>query len=351
ETSGATLGADRIQLARAATQALGTFTVAELAAELEVSVHVARRRIAALSAQQAVAAAGSAADPHSPGRRRRLYRLESGAGDAESPRDGSRRISAKTINNSLIPLRLSLSHAVEDGLIGRNPAASVAGARRRVKVAVEQREMDFLRLDEIPRYLEACAGHYRPLAEVLIATGLRISEALHLRWSDVDLEGHALLVTGSRKRGRERETSGSTKGDRWRSVDFGPRTAGLLRDLRATQSEHQFADFRSRPVFVHHDGGRLSRNTVSTGWHKAALEDAELRTTLRLHDLRHSAAASWLAAGLPLIYVQRQLGHASITTTEAQYGHLEKSFLRGAAQRAEAVLWEGRVEVPAAAFA
>jgi integrase len=71
---------------------------------------------------------------------------------------------------------------------------------------------------------------------------------------------------------------------------------------------------------------------------------------LRLHDLRHSAAASWLAAGLPLIYVQRQLGHASITTTEMQYGHLEQSFLRGAAQRAETVFWAGRVEVPAAAF-
>jgi hypothetical protein len=37
--------------------------------------------------------------------------------------------------------------------------------------------------------------------------------------------------------------------------------------------------------------------------------------------------------------VQRQRGHASITTTERQYGHLEKSFLRGAAQRAEARIW------------
>ena len=71
-----------------------------------------------------------------------------------------------------------------------------------------------------------------------------------------------------------------------------------------------------------------------------------LRESLRLHDLRHTAAASWLAAGLPLIYVQRQLGHASITTTERQYGHLEKSFLRGAARRAEAAIWEGRFEAP-----
>jgi integrase len=51
------------------------------------------------------------------------------------------------------------------------------------------------------------------------------------------------------------------------------------------------------------------------------------------------AAASWPAAGLPLIYVQRQLGHASITTTQQVYGHLEESFLRGAPDRAERLIW------------
>ena len=70
-----------------------------------------------------------------------------------------------------------------------------------------------------------------------------------------------------------------------------------------------------------------------------ALEDAGLRRTLRLHDLRHTAAASWLAAGLPLILVQHQLGHASITTTQQVYGHLEESFLRGAAERVERLIW------------
>ena len=72
-------------------------------------------------------------------------------------------------------------------------------------------------------------------------------------------------------------------------------------------------------------GGELSRSDVSRDLHKHALEDAGLRRTLRLHDLRHTAAASWLAAGLPLIYVQRQLGHASITTTQQVYGHLEEA--------------------------
>lgn len=210
--------------------------------------------------------------------------------------------------------------------------------------------MDFLRLDEIPRYLDACSPFYRPLAEVLIGCGLRISEALALRWPDVDFERSTLLVWSSLKRGRRGgETLGSTKGDRSRAVEFGPRLERILRDLRARQAELGVTHLVAEPIFVGRNGQPLNRYDVSSYHHKAALRRAGLRRSLRLHDLRHTAAASWLAAGLPLIYVQRQLGHASIVTTEGQYGHLEKSFLRCAARRSEALLWEGRFEPPEAA--
>jgi integrase len=65
-----------------------------------------------------------------------------------------------------------------------------------------------LRLEEIPRYLDACEDVYRPLAETLIATGLRISEALALTWDDVDVAGRALRVVRSRKAGGARLDEG-----------------------------------------------------------------------------------------------------------------------------------------------
>ena len=74
----------------------------------------------------------------------------------------------------------------------------------------------------------------------------------------------------------------------------------------------------------------MDRNTVSRDWHKAALMDAGLRD-MPLHAMRHTAAAAWLAAGNSLIYVQRQLGHADITTTERFYGHLERHVLAAGA--------------------
>jgi integrase len=73
--------------------------------------------------------------------------------------------------------------------------------------------------------------------------------------------------------------------------------------------------------------------------HKEALRQAGLRESLRLHDLRHTAPAAWLALGKPLIYAQRQLGHASITTTERHYGHLEHDYLANAATEIDAQIW------------
>jgi integrase len=342
---GARLPAQRIGRARLIAEQLARFTVADLATELDINNDIARKLADKLLAEGTIERT-EAERGTGRGRRHRVYAFNT-LPSQDAVRDRERGLSGKTINNCVAVLRVALGHAQEDGLIATNPAASTPGARDRIKLPSDHREMDFLRLNEIPRYLEACSPGYRPLGEILIACGLRISEALDLQWPHVDFDGSALLVLSSRKRGRDgREISGSTKGDRYRSVEFGPRIGGILRDLRARQTEYGLADPAGTQVFLGPTGAPLNRNDISRGEHKAALRRAGLRESLRLHDLRHTAAASWLAVGLPLIYVQRQLGHSSITTTEQQYGHLEKSFLHNAAKRAEAAIWERRVETP-----
>jgi integrase len=100
---------------------------------------------------------------------------------------------------------------------------------------------------------------------------------------------------------------------------------------------------RKAPLFVTGEDGRrkpgepLDRSTISRYWHKAALKDGNLRD-MPLHALRHTAAAAWLAAGNSLMYVQRQLGHADLATTERYYGHLERHvFAAGAVATEEAI--------------
>lgn len=104
-------------------------------------------------------------------------------------------------------------------MIASNAAASTPGSRERIKLPAEHREMDYLRLDEIPVYLDACSATYRPLAEVLIARGTRISEALALTWKDVDFESRSIRVLRSRKRRGEGSTKSAVPIGRLRPAD------------------------------------------------------------------------------------------------------------------------------------
>jgi integrase len=246
-------------------------------------------------------------------------------------------VAAKTVNNALVTLVVCLNDAVEDGLIVANPALRVD------RLPAAHIEREYLRLHEIPSYLEACSDVYRPLAEVLIGSGLRISEALALRIGDLELDdsGGVIVVYRSRKKA----TVGSTKSDRFRSVEIGPATSLVLRTQVNQRREFANGSTDGALVFVmpvrghKRSQGRwksagvaeaMDRTTVSRDWHKQALQDAALRD-MPLHALRHTAAASWLAAGNSLMYVQRQLGHADIGTTERYYGHLERHVLAAGA--------------------
>lgn len=192
----------RVQAARLAAARLGEFTTADLTSSLGIVREAAHSLVRKLESDGTIERtdAGRA----SPGRGRTQVVFVA-ATALLSPPAAPRTdvIGAKTINNSVAVLRVALAHAQEDGLIARNAAASSPGARERITLPLDHREMDYLRLDEIPSYLAASSEPYRPLAEVLIACGLRISEAIDLDWPLVDFYAQVLRVLGSRKLGRQ----------------------------------------------------------------------------------------------------------------------------------------------------
>jgi integrase len=202
-------------------------------------------------------------------------------------------LSAKTVNNARTCLSMTLGEAVRRGQLAHNPCRYVP------ELPVERAELDYLRLSEIERYLEACVEHYRPLAEFLIGTGARISEALATRWPDVDLGAGVVRI--SRQRARGADATVQTKGKRFRSVQIGPRLITTLRDLRASRAAAGQPDggwlFLCPPPRRGRYSGRTepmppSRKTPHD-WHEWALEDAGLRD-MPLHALRHTAATAWL---------------------------------------------------------
>ena len=85
-------------------------------------------------------------------------------------------------------------------MLATNPASDV---ERLPRAHVERH---YLRLQEIPTYLDACLDVYRPLAEVLVHAGLRISEAIALQIGDLELEdtGGFILVYRSQKKAHGR---------------------------------------------------------------------------------------------------------------------------------------------------
>ena len=183
-------------------------------------------------------------------------------------------------------------------------------------------------------YLGACSEWYRPLAEVLIGAGLRIGEAIALEWRDVDWDGHALNVV----RAAKDSGIGSPKGDRSRSVLVAPYLLELLRDHRSCQAR---VGKVPTLAFTSPRGAMLNRHNVRRRGHDSAVKKAGLSPTLRLHDLRHTAATIWLASGESIYFVQQQLGHKDIQTTIDLYGHPDRAAHRDAAARAAAWWREG----------
>lgn len=183
----------------------------------------------------------------------------------------------------------------------------------------------------------------------MIGTGVHIGEAVALTIEDVHLDKGGVIAFRSVK-GRGR--IGSTKSKRFRRVEIGPKLVATL--TRVTEARRD-ADPRA-PLFVTpprdgrsgHErwaggrvGGPLERSIVSGSWHKAAL-DAALRD-MPLHSLRHTADAAWLATGYPRFYVQRQLGHSQITTTERIHAHLEERLRAARVPQIERPSPRGRV--------
>jgi site-specific recombinase XerD len=156
-------------------------------------------------------------------------------------------------------------------------------------------------------------------------TGARCeSEALWLRWEDVDLDGGFVTVVSGRGGHR-------VKGGRTRAVPMTPR---LREALRRHFAAHRFAAYRGRrPEYVFHHTRTRRHYRAGDRVHSfrravvGAAERARLPTGWVMHDLRHRRATTWLAEGGSAVLVREALGHADLRTT-MRYTHLAKEHLR-----------------------
>jgi integrase/recombinase XerD len=154
----------------------------------------------------------------------------------------------------------------------------------------------------------------RALIELLYATGMRVSELLALRPSDINLEASYLTCTG--------------KGDKQRIVPFGDEAGAWVTRYSREARPQLLGRRRSPRLFVNARGGGPGLTRVGF-WKilKGYARQAGLMRTLSPHMLRHSFATHLLERGADLRAIQMMLGHADLSTTQI-YTHVLEQRMR-----------------------
>jgi integrase len=231
-------------------------------------------------------------------------------------------LSPSRIRNAAQVLGQILDAAVAGGRLARNPAQGLRRPR------IVEREMTFLTAAELERLAAEIADPHGVLVRFLGWTGLRIGEAAALRVGRLDLLARRVEVVEAATEVNGRLAWGPTKtGER--------RTVPLPRFL----AEQLGAYLDGRPhgpdalVFGMPHGGALRASKWGERYFRPAVRAAGLPTTLRVHDLRHTAASLAIREGASVKIVQAMLGHRSATQTLDRYGHLYPSDLDALAEQ------------------
>ncbi len=180
---------------------------------------------------------------------------------------------------------------------------------------------DTLSLDEINKIIEAIdlslpeGPRNKAMLETLYSCGLRVSELVNLKISNLFLNDGFVKVTG--------------KGDKERLVPVGSVALKQIAIYRNEVRNHIPIKKDAEDVlFLNRRGAKLSRVMVFTIIKNLVIKIG-LKKKISPHTFRHSFATHLIEGGADLRAVQEMLGHESITTTEI-YTHLDREYLRSA---------------------
>ena len=175
---------------------------------------------------------------------------------------------------------------------------------------------EYLTREEVDSVFESAANGKNPLRdtalfELMYSAGLRISEALGIKLSQLDLDNEWLMPIG--------------KGNKQRLIPLG---AKAKENLKAWIKDEEHGRPSTRPttdnIILNAKGQPMSRRGA---WKIVQQHTAHLTKQVSPHTFRHSFATHCLEAGMDLRVLQELLGHADISTTQI-YTHIDKEFIK-----------------------
>jgi integrase len=216
--------------------------------------------------------------------------------------DGPERMRARraSANRTWAVLRAALNHAHREGKVDADPWRRVKPLKNATAARIR-----YLTIAESKRLVNACSTEFRPMVEAALATGCRYGELCRLQVADFNPDAGTLHVRQS-KSGKDRHVILTDEG------------AALFAELTAGRS----------------GGDLILRRADGSAWGPAhqqrpmaeAVARARISPPASFHSLRHTWASLCAMAGVPLMVIAKNLGHADTQMVQRHYAHLAPSY-------------------------
>ncbi|QAS50708.1 site-specific tyrosine recombinase XerD [Halobacillus litoralis] len=219
--------------------------------------------------------------------------------------------SSATIARFLSSIRLYHQFLIREKVTGQDPSLHIETPKKERKLPKVLSSEDVDKLLNI-HAKDPLSARNKAMFEMLYATGLRVTELVSLKVSDLHLTMGFVRCLG--------------KGSKERIIPLGDMAKEAVENYLETGRDPLVKHKKTEELFVNHHGNALSRQGF---WKilKAVARDMGVTKELTPHTLRHSFATHLLENGADLRAVQEMLGHADISTTQI-YTHVSKTRLK-----------------------
>ena len=249
-----------------------------------------------------------------------------------------------TISTIYTIINQSLQLAYNDGLILKNPAASIKVSKKTTNIKdalTDEQSAELLRRIKNDKNI----AMYYPLVGILLTTGLRISEAAGLTWNDVDTDNGIISIN------KQLILLKHDNNDKKRLTVSSPKTASgnrklymtdFVREMFIMQKESQrcksspYIDGYTDFVFLTSRGTNLSSRSIQQILKRVSEDNDNSMVKLphvSPHTLRHTACTNMIKSGMNVKAVQSVMGHSSAEITLDIYTHLSQEQLMKETQK------------------
>ncbi len=245
-----------------------------------------------------------------------------------------------TVHKAHVVLGAILDAAIEDGHIATNPAKrKAAKAPTAGRMRAEKPELVTWTADQLAAFLawdrDEKQDELFALWWVIANTGMRRSEALALKWSDVNIKTSQVSIRRAINTEDWTKTK-TTKTGNARVIDVDTATLKVLASYKVARAELSFELARADAYIFGDDQGQpRSPDAMTSRWDRrlkwaGKVKRFEHLPRVTLKGLRHTHATILMELGVPPKVVQERLGHSTITTTMNIYSHVTPTMQKNA---------------------